>query len=36
MSWGFSYWVRDGTVASLTIMPIYDDSGNIELWPPIC
>jgi len=30
---GLSCWVTDGLVVSVTIMPIYDDTGNIPQWP---
>jgi len=28
-----SCWVSDGTVVSVSIMPLYDDTGNIPQWP---
>lgn len=28
-----SCWVRDGKVVSVSIMPLYDDTGNIPQWP---
>jgi hypothetical protein len=28
-----SFWVSDGLVESVTVMPFYDASGNVPLWP---
>ena len=30
---GLSCWVSDGKVESVSIMPLYDDTGNIPQWP---
>lgn len=30
---GLSFWVVDGVVDSITLMPLYDASGNVPRWP---
>ncbi len=31
--YGLSFWVQDGVVTTITIIPDYDESGTVPLWP---